>query len=158
MDGITVDIQDVFSFAGGWQVLGIVLAALAAAGYIAAVVFLSGNRHKEQRAVHKSIETIKRKYLAKITEVRQDVISGKIDSRRGFAKVSIITRNFVKAAVGIDVQNYTLDEIAALRMNSLTMLVSHCYEPEFARESPKLNSDEFTATINMAEDIISRWS
>ena len=39
MDGITVDIQDVFSFAGGWQVLGIVLAALAAAGYIAAVVF-----------------------------------------------------------------------------------------------------------------------
>ena len=69
--------------------------------------------------MHKSIETIKRKYLAKITEVRQDVISGKIDSRRGFAKVSIITRNFVKAAVGIDVQNYTLDEIAALRMNSL---------------------------------------
>ena len=87
-------------------------------------------------------------------EVELNRNENKITDRQGFQAVSRIVRDFVYAATGIKVQNYTLMEIHAVGLPLLYELISQCYIPEFAIES-KANIYE---VINKARTVISQWN
>lgn len=120
-----------------WLLIALILLC----GAILLFLYIKKNKYstttkkiKIKKPNKKSIEQIKKKYLAQLDELEKDIRSNKVDNRTGYQKLSIIIRTFVYTMTGIFVQNYTLEEIKPLRMPRLTHLVEEYYEPEFSHE------------------------
>ena len=125
---------------------------------ITIVVFIYFNIHiknkKDTKPVivpAKDINTIKNKYLKELNDLASSIDSLKL--RKVYNRLSIIIRSFVYEATNIDVLKYSLNEIKELHIDSLTLLVTEYYEPEFSKES---NSDA-TLSINKAKEVIDKW-
>lgn len=153
MQAITVKLQELFSY------LPVILFVLTGIIGTALILFLPLRRKKNHIPVSKpvapqSLASLKYKYICALSEIEQNRIADKITDRQAFQSLSKLVRDFVYAATGIKVQNYTLMEIHAANIPRLYELISQCYIPEFAIDS-RANVYE---VINKARMVISEWN
>lgn len=155
MQAITVKLQELFSY------LPVILFVLAGITGTVLILFLPLKRRKKQKHVPvpkpvepQSLASLKYKYICALSEIEQNRIAEKINDRQAFQSLSKLVRDFVYAATGIKVQNYTLMEIHAANLPRLYELISQCYIPEFAVE----NKANIYEVINKARMVISEWN
>ena len=155
MQAITVKLQEAFSY------LPLILFIIAGIIGTLLILFLSFKRKKKKPDIPvakpvapESLASLKYKYTLILSRLEQDCLGKKIDDRQAFQSLSKIVRDFVYAATGIKVQNYTLMEIHAANLPKLYELISQCYIPEFAVDM-KANIFE---TIKKARMVIAEWN
>ena len=155
MQAITVELQESFTY------LPAILFVLAGIAGTLLILFLQIKpREKKPRVpivkpvAPQNIYTLKEKYIRALTDIERKRSEEKITDRQAVQSVSRIVRDFVYAATGIKVQNYTLMEIHSAGLPRLYELISQCYIPEFAANT-KVNIYE---VINKARTVISQWN
>ena len=105
------------------------------------------------RPPQRNLFTIKDKYQLELKRLRDEVTNETITTRKAYQKLSIIIRNFVYEVTSIKVQNYSLEEIKKLNMQSLTRLVEEYYKPEFAKDS----NGFIKTSIEKTREVIEKW-
>ena len=155
MQAITVEMQESFSY---WPVILFIIIGLIGTGLI---LFLRIKPRKKKPRVPvpkpvapANIIVLKAKYLKALDDIGEKRNANKINDRQAFQAVSRVVRNFVYAATGIKVQNFTLMEIHAAGIPLLYELISQCYIPEFAIE----NNTNIYEVINKARTVIAQWN
>jgi len=155
MQAITVELQDSFSY------LPVILFIIMGIIGTLLILFLKFKiKPRKPRvpvpkpAPPQSIMALKDKHIRALNQIEKRHSDGKISDRQAFQAVSRVVRDFVYAATGIKVQNYTLMEIHKAGLPLLYELISQCYIPEFAADS-EANINE---VINKARTVISQWN
>lgn len=100
------------------------------------------------------IRTIKSKYLAELENIKQALWTQQISTRDAYQKMSLCIRHFVYEVSGIQVQNYTLEDIKGLHMPGLEALIAEYYAPEFAMTS----MSDSSASIERTKRVIELWN
>lgn len=100
------------------------------------------------------IQTIKSKYLAELENIKQALWTQQISTRDAYQKMSLCIRHFVYEVTGIQVQNYTLEDIKGLHMPGLEALIAEYYAPEFAMTS----MSDSSASIERTKRVIELWN
>lgn len=100
------------------------------------------------------IRTIKIKYLTELENIKQELRREQISTREAYQKMSLCIRQFVHEVTGIQVQNYTLQDIRQLHMPSLEALIVEYYAPEFAVTS----LGDSTASLERTKRAIELWN
>ena len=100
------------------------------------------------------IRTIKSKYLAELENIKQALWTQQISTRDAYQKMSLCIRHFVYEVTGIQVQNYTLEDIKGLHMPGLEALIAEYYAPEFAMTS----MSDSTSSIERTKRVIELWN
>lgn len=100
------------------------------------------------------IHMIKTKYLTELETIKQELWREQITTRQAYQKMSLCIRQFVYEVTGIQVQNYTLQEIRRLHMPSLEALIVEYYAPEFAVTS----LGDSTASLERTKRAIELWN
>ena len=100
------------------------------------------------------IRTIKSKYLAELENIKQALWTQQISTRDAYQKMSLCIRHFVYEVTGIQVQNYTLEDIKGLHMPGLEALIAEYYAPEFAMTS----MSDSSASIERTKRVIELWN
>ena len=155
MQAITVELQESFSY---WPVILFIIAGIIGTLLI---LFLKIKPRKKKPhvpvvkpAAPQNLMALKGKYINALTEIELNRNADKINDRQAFQAVSRVVRDFVYAATGIKVQNYTLMEIHVAGLPHLYELISRCYIPEFAADSKA----DIYEVINKARTVISQWN
>lgn len=97
----------------------------------------------------------KAKYSKALNRLRKKYHEKNMKDRKAYEQLSRVIRRFAYEVTGINVTNYTLEEIRPLNMEQLTMLVELCYPPEFG---PQEDGYNFEHSIDMAEMVVQRWN
>lgn len=161
---ITVELQDMFSYSF-WLTAGTTVLVLLI-GIIGLIVFIK-TRNKKKTVVAKqapvqmkqpkgkpvSGEQIKQKYCVMIDELENQYRGGKLSNRKAYQELSVIVRRFVYEVTGVEVPNFTLEEINRLNMPSLYSLIAECYTPEFSVDKDGNIYD----TMNKTRTVIKEW-
>lgn len=100
------------------------------------------------------IRTTKAKYLAQLETIKQELWKEQITTREAYQKMSLCIRWFVYEVTGIQVQNYTLQDIRQLHMPNLEALIAEYYTPEFAATS----LSDSTASLERTKRAIELWN
>ena len=138
-------------------ILAVIIAGII--GYAIVNYFLNKKKKKRKpkpvgvRKPPLDISVLKRKYLDELESLRAEFTSEKIDLREGFQQMSSIIRHFVFEATGIQVQNYTLDEIRTANLPELEAFVAEYYNPEFA----KMSRGDFVESMSKTKRVIEQW-
>ena len=96
----------------------------------------------------------KMRHVAQLDRLRQSYDMGQVDSRVAHEEISRVARSFAHEATGIDVRNYTLEELRRSPYPALAGLIEICYEPEFAESSSVDPRD----SIERAKAVIWSWT
>lgn len=96
----------------------------------------------------------KMRHVAQLDRLRQSYDMGQVDSRIAHEEISRVARSFAHEATGIDVRNYTLEELRRSPYPALAALIEICYEPEFAESSSVDPRD----SIERAKAVIWSWA
>lgn len=78
-------------------------------------------------------DSLKQKYIGEITRLGEKIEDGSMDERECYQKLSLLIREFVHDATGINTASCTYEDIRGLKIKTLTELIGEFYEPEFAR-------------------------
>ena len=100
------------------------------------------------------IRAIKRNYLTQLENISQALLKNQIPTREAYQHMSLCIRHFVYEATGIQVQNYTLEDIKTLHMPGLEALIAEYYAPEFAVNS----QGDGTASLEKTKRVIELWN
>lgn len=100
------------------------------------------------------IRSIKTKYLTELETIEQELWKEQITTREAYQKMSLCIRQFVYEATGIQVQNYTLQDIRQLHMPGLEALIAEYYTPEFA----VISLGDSTASLEKTKRAIELWN
>lgn len=100
------------------------------------------------------IYAVKSKYLTELDTIKQEVGREQITTRQAYQRMSRCIRQFVYEVTGIQVQNYTLQDIRQLHMPGLEALIAEYYAPEFAVTS----SGDSTASLERTKRAIELWN
>lgn len=155
----SVTLQEPFSYA----VLPMILVGALIFFYgIYLLVSVSKKQHKKTpicQTLNKpnagtDIRTIKIKYLTELENIKQELWREQITTREAYQKMSRCIRQFVYEVTGIQVQNYTLQDIRQLHMPSLEALIAEYYAPEFAVTS----LGDSTASLERTKRAIELWN
>lgn len=156
----TVNLQGQFSYAF-WPILLIGLLLLVCVIILILPAILKLFKPKE-KAVEEVIEIkkpvdvmgVKDKYLGQLNQIEQDINSNRIPIRDAYQNMSACIRGFVKEMTGIEVTNYTLQDIQRLNMPLLATLIEEYYAPEFAANS----IGDSMASLQKTKRAIERWN
>ena len=134
----SVKLQDGFSYSL-LPIIGLIIIIVAT---VLVVIIMEIMKAAEKKAKKKpvvkipsDITSIRTKYLLALDKVKLDFEDGKISIRETYTLMSSIIREFIHKTTGINVKNYSLQDIRTLDMPILEQLVTEYYAPEFARES-----------------------
>lgn len=139
------------------------LAAIIAANVILRVVLpgrLREMRRKKQEDVampevpYFDINESKWRHVSRLETLKVACQAGQVDNHVAHEEISKVARSFVHEATGVDVRDWTLEEIRRSPYASLTALIDICYEPEFAEHS---NTDPLRS-IEHAKAVIWSWA
>ena len=155
----SVKLQDMLSYATKpIVIMGVVLGVCLAVVVIYYLIkFLMAYFKKIEKQKPVKIEhhvVNKATYLRQLDAIATRLAGEEISLRDAFQEMSLCIRDFVQATTGIKVQNYTLDDIKELKLNSLTVLIEEYYAPEFARESV----GDFMNSLEKTKRTIEKWN
>ncbi len=158
---VSVDLQDPFSYMlTPIIIIGIVILLAAAALILFEIYRRKKNapiKVKEPKPVvfkPKDKTQIKAEYLEKVEKIRAAYTSGAMDVRTAHQELSAIIRMFVHEMTGINTQNFSLTELKAHKITSISGLIEEFYAPEFAQRSEK----DTINSINDARKVIESWN
>lgn len=103
--------------------------------------------------LHKDLPKLHDKYIKKLKKLLMHVEDGKMDLKEAYLRLSIIIREFIEKATGINVLNLSKSEIQKLGIKDLSLLMEEYYPPEF---SQNLNSD-IASSIKRTINLIKNW-
>lgn len=158
----TVELQAQFSYAK-WPMFFVGILILICIGILIFPTvkrLLMKKKVKEQKPVvikQKSasdLAGIKGKYLLELSQLEGQLKSGTVSTRDAYMRMSSCIRSFVYDATGIEVTNYTLQEIKRLGMPILEELISEYYTPEFAANSV----GDSIESLQKTKRAIERWN
>ncbi len=149
---VTTELRPLFSY----SILYIVFTIILIIFVLILTKYMKKKELQKELAIpsHKDLLVIKRKYLAKIDELINNFNSKKLSSRKAYQELSSIIRNFIFEVTNIQVQNYTLKDIASINMPVLYQLVSEYYSPEFAR----ISKGNIALSISKTRMVIEKWN
>ncbi|MCR5804397.1 MAG: hypothetical protein K6G47_09030 [Clostridia bacterium] len=153
-----VGVQNPASYAI-WPMIILIVVILGIIGYSIYTYFRKKQKKKAPpkpivvKTPPPNLYALKEKYIAELDNLSRDFINEKVSLRIGFQQMSSIIRHFVFEATGIQVQNYTLDEIRTVGLPRLDELVTEYYNPEFAR----MSKGDFVESMNKTKRVIEQW-
>lgn len=156
---ITVDLQDMFSYS---PVPALVSGAFA---FVFLFIFLSMKKKpqkKEKIPKVKEVRTrnvsgIKAACIKALTDLERRYLEKKIEDRAAFQELSRIIRQFVSEMTGVNLLNYTLEDMKRMNMPKISgviEVIETCYVPEFAAE----NYSDLNDSIKRARKVIEGWN
>lgn len=151
---VAVKLQESFSY---FPVIFLIIVGIIGTLLILFLPIIKPKKRKTPRlrpVQPQNILRLKEKYIRLLNDIEQNHVSGRTTERQALQALSKTVRNFVHAATGIRVQNYTLVEIHAAGMPCLYELISQCYIPEFAVDSHA----DVCELIKKARMVISEWN
>lgn len=156
----SVKLQEPFSYAV-WPIIVVGMIAAAVLAYLIIEKLIAGSKKKRNTELpvvrQKSVvevSAIKRKYIAELYKIENDLKNSKISIRTAYQKMSVCIRKFVYEVTGIKVQHYTLFDIKALNMPMLEDLIAEYYAPEFSEKSV----GDVSASIEKTKRVIEKWN
>lgn len=161
----TVDLQKPLSFSLVLTVILIVLAVLPPLIWL--IIKLAGIKLPERKQKKEALEApkeikpvrpiaeLKRDYMRRIDEIEAKYNNQEIDARETHIRMSSVVRGFVNEATGVNVRNYTLQEIARLNMPDLAKLIEEFYSPEFAFGTEDVKIED---SFGNARQVIREWN
>ena len=99
------------------------------------------------------IEKIKREYLGRIDNLMAKINNNVITKRKAYNELSLIIREFIFKATGIDVLKYTLREARQTKNKELVELLNEYYEPEFSFKG----EGNLIASVDKTRKVIIEW-
>ena len=99
---------------------------------------------------------VKNKYIARIQNLLGNYSSGKITMRDAYQNLSIVIRGFVHEVTGLNVEYCTANEVKALGLKWLDVLMEEYYVPEFA-EDERAKGKNFEISCKTAMGVIRTW-
>lgn len=155
---ITVELEDMFSYAPVGLIIVAIILILVAVFFIVLVV----KKHKkpENKVIEvkqlegNRLESYKAKYIAILDTILAKYSRGEISERVAYQELSKAIRHFVHAVTGIKVQNYTLSEIGKINLPNLYYLIAECYVPEFDENG----TGDVNSTVYKARKVIEEWN
>lgn len=97
-----------------------------------------------------NVAEAKWRYASQLDALRGAYDRGEVDTRVAYEEISRVARSFAHEATGIDVREYTLEDLRRSPWPALADLISVCYEPEFAEHSladPRVGIEHAKAVI-----------
>ena len=155
----SVKLQEPFSYSM-WPIVVVGALVILYGIYLFVTVIMRKKETKpsEQVVVKKvatiDVNKIKMKYLTQLELIRQELCKEKITTRDAYQKMSRCIRGFVYEVTGIQVQNYTLEDIKKLNMPGLEALIAEYYAPEFALRS----ISDSSASLEKTKRAIELWN
>ncbi|MBR1796933.1 MAG: hypothetical protein IJ757_02830 [Clostridiales bacterium] len=158
----TVDLQKMFKYSAG----PITMAALALAVVTALIIaWIIARMIRNKKAGRKNtikslmwskpdMVKLRQEYLAKLMNIEMEFDADTTRIRPAYEKMSVLIRDFVYRATGVEVLKYTLTEIKKARLESLAALIEEYYEPEF----DKISVGDVKASIERTRKVISEWT
>lgn len=101
----------------------------------------------------KNLFEIKNRYQQEIQVLIENINNNKITNRKAYQSLSMLIRSFIFEVTQIKVQNYSLQEIKKVGIDSLTELVEEYYNPEFAKDS----KGSIQESIEKTRVVIEKW-
>ena len=152
----SISLQEPFSYAVWPMILtGGILAAVICCFAVLRIAKVRREKKKLQiiEIPALDMQKIKSKYLGELMKIQEEFDEGNIDIRSAYQRMSRCSRGFVQSVTGIRVQNYTLQDIAALNIPSLYELVAEYNSPEFSRHS----EGDVRRSIAKTRSLIETW-
>ncbi len=155
----TVGIQDAYSYAV-WPMFALVavIVGLILTFFIAVLVkkLITNRKPKKPKIVKPqtvNLLKLKSECFMDLDVISRKLVEEKITLRDAYQLTSARVRKFVNQATGINVQNYTLEEIQTLRIPQLEELIKDYYSPEFAWNSV----GDFAESMEKTKRVIEQW-
>ena len=158
----TVEVQKMFRYSA-WP-MQLTLIALIAVTLLLILLFLLRflkNKREGRKNTIKSIlweqpdiEKLRQEYLARLMKIEMEFDADNTRIRPSYEQMSVLVRDFVFKATGIDVPKYTLSELRSTDLHELTDLIEEYYEPEF----DKISAGDVKTSIGKTRQVISRWN
>ncbi len=158
----SVNLQKMFKYSA-WPVT--MAAAALALAVLILILLILGGIIRNKRAGRKNtireilwskpdIEKLKQEYLARLLKIEMEFDSDTTKIRPAYEQMSVLIREFVFRATGIEVLKYTLTEIRKTDMDSLADLIEEYYEPEF----DEISEGDVKASIENTRKVIGKWN
>ena len=160
----TVTLQPPFEYYLWVMVLAAFFAGIAILLIIMAFKFFY-EKHKErrknkiviQKPTRRALTLIKGEYISKLQMLAGSYANNMVSKREAYQRLSLFIRGFVHEATGINVENYTKDEIKSFGIRKLDELMEEYYIPEFA-EDGRADEKDFVASCSRALGVVRKWS
>lgn len=161
----SVTLQPPFDYPTWMIVASIIMLALVALANILLRAILPGNLKRREKTPGQGdgspsavpyfdINESKWRHVSRLDSLRAACLAGQVDNRVAHEEISRVARSFVHEATGVDVRDWTLEEIRRSPYASLAALIDICYEPEFAEHS---NTNPIQS-IDHAKAVIWSWA
>lgn len=155
----SITLQEPFSYSILPIIVVGVLAACCGLYFMVLIIRKSHKKKSTNQVTKKTIsvadmKTIKIKYLTELEDIKQALWNGQLTTRDAYQKMSLCIRHFVYEVTGIQVQNYTLQDIRQLHMPGLEALITEYYAPEFAITS----IGDSAASLERTKRVIELWN
>ena len=162
----TVELQKPFEYSWWVSLIWILLIIVAVAIFAFMLIklfFLDKKKAETMAGRPKTPATprvlpgVKNKYIQRVQDINNRYAAGAVSKRNGYQELSGVIREFVHEATGINVETLTAEEVRAMGIMNLNVLMEEYYVPEFAEDERARNKD-LTKSCNTAVGVIRSWN
>lgn len=104
--------------------------------------------------VKPDISKLKGEYLGKLNAIEAKYNEDRTKIRPAYEAMSLVVREFVHKATGIDVDKFTLSELTRTEFRGLTELIGEYYKPEF----DQISEGDVLASLEKSRRLVTEWN
>ncbi len=151
---ITYKLEEPFTYS--WSLVLIIIIVMIILVFFYVLILIKPFFYKKIVGVvsEAMLPSLKARYIKKLEKLMSLVESGRINNRDAYTKLSVIIREFIKHASGINVLSLSKEEIKKMNMKELSLLMEEYYPPEFAKN---INGD-INESIKRTIEVIQKWN
>lgn len=144
-----------YSAVWAWLALAAVLVVVA---YYAGVLWWARPGRGPAADRPAPLPDVRRRHLAELDRIEQDVLAGRITARAGYQRASLTVRTFVTEAGGVPARSMALADLRAAGQPRLAAAVALMYPPEFAPTEAAPTDGHLRETLGRARELVATWS
>lgn len=159
----SVTLQPPFPYPLGMLIVAAICLAIVVIANVLLRIILPGKVGKPElpQRKKKDVETVpyfdlnesKWRHISQLDKLLASYDMGQVSTKVAYEEISRVARSFAHEATGIDVRDYTLEELRRSPYPALAELIAICYEPEFAEHS----TADARVGIQHARTVIWSW-
>ena len=151
---IMYELQEPFGYSWNLARILIVICVFLVLAYVGVILWPRFYDKYYKKIVEKTkIPALKARYIRKLEKLLNMVNSGQIKNKEAYTRLSLYIREFIKKVSGINVLSSSKEEIKAMGIPSLSLLMEEYYPPEFSKNT----SGNIASSIERSIGVIKEW-